>query len=122
MTGLSSTALVALPGHSGEGTAELVRERETTELRVKVDGAPPQQEFREVWLINTDGKRMHSLGVLSTAGTEPIRFRRGWAAPWKALTSSTSQSSRTTATSCTRRTVRSAGSFRDRRLELYGQE
>ena len=66
---LSSTALLALPGHSGEGTAELIRERDTTELRVRVEGAAPQQEFREVWLINTDGKRMYSLGVLSTAGT-----------------------------------------------------
>ena len=66
---LSSTALVALPGHSGEGTAELIRERDTTELRVRVESAAPQQEFREVWLINADGKRMYSLGVLSTAGT-----------------------------------------------------
>jgi Anti-sigma-K factor rskA len=76
---LSSTALVALPGHSGEGTAELIRERETTELRVKVEGAPPQQEFREVWLINTDGKRMYSLGVLSAAGTGtyPLPARLG---------------------------------------------
>jgi hypothetical protein len=76
---LSSTALVALPGHSGEGTAELIRERDTTELRVKVDGAPPQQEFREVWLINTDGKRMYSLGVLSAAGTGtyPLPARLG---------------------------------------------
>jgi anti-sigma-K factor RskA len=76
---LSSTALVALPGHSGEGTAELIRERDTTELRVNVDGAPPQQEFREVWLINTDGKRMYSLGVLSAAGTGtyPLPARLG---------------------------------------------
>ena len=76
---LSSTALVALPGHSGEGTAELIRERETTELRVRVDGAAPQQEFREVWLINADGKRMYSLGVLSTAGTGtyPLPARLG---------------------------------------------
>ena len=66
---LSSTALVALPGHTGEGTAQLIRERDTTELRINVEGAPPQQEFREVWLINTDGKQMYSLGVLPTAGT-----------------------------------------------------
>ena len=63
---LSSTPLVALPGHSGEGTAELVRERETTELRVRVEGAPPQQEFREVWLINVDGERMVSIGLLAS--------------------------------------------------------
>ena len=76
---LSSTPLVALPGHSGEGTAELVRERDTTELRVRVEGAPPQQEFREVWLINADGKRMYSLGVLSAAGTGtyPLPARLG---------------------------------------------
>jgi hypothetical protein len=42
-----------------------------------VEGAAPQQEFREVWLINADGKRMYSLGVLSTAVPEVIHFRRG---------------------------------------------
>jgi Anti-sigma-K factor rskA len=92
-------SLVALPGRSGEGTAELIRERETTELRVRVEGAPPQQEFREVWLINADGKRMYSLGVLSAAGTGTYPLPARWAAPWRALTSSTSQSRRTTATS-----------------------
>jgi Anti-sigma-K factor rskA/Sigma-70 region 2 len=76
---LSSTALVALPGHAGEGTAQLIRERDTTELRVSVEGAPPQQEFREVWLINADGKQMYSLGVLPTAGTGsyPLPARLG---------------------------------------------
>ena len=76
---LSSTALVALPGHTGEGTAQLIRERGTTALQVSVEGAPPQQQFREVWLINTDGKQMYSLGVLPTAGTGsyPLPARLG---------------------------------------------
>ncbi len=66
---VSTTTLEALPGHSGRGTAELLRSGETTELRVRVDAAAPTQDYRELWLINTDGKRMYSLGVLPDSGT-----------------------------------------------------
>jgi hypothetical protein len=71
---VSSTPLVALPGQSGRGTAELVRRGGITELRVQVDATSPEQDYRELWLINTDGKRMYSVGVLppSGAGSYPI--------------------------------------------------
>jgi anti-sigma-K factor RskA len=67
---VASATLNPLPGQAGQGTAELVREAGTTELRVSVAGEapPPSQEYREVWLINTDGKRMYSLGVLPGGG------------------------------------------------------
>lgn len=71
---VSSTPLVALPGHTGTGTAELVRTDGVTELRVKVAATSPSQEYRELWLINTDGKRMYAVGVLppTGSGTYPI--------------------------------------------------
>ena len=67
---VASATLNPLPGQAGQGTAQLVREGETTQLRVSVTGAapPPTQEYREVWLINTDGERMYSLGVLPVGG------------------------------------------------------
>ena len=72
---VSSTSLVALPGHRGTGTAELLRQDGIAELRVRVDTeTAPDQDFHELWLINTDGKRMYSIGVLppSGRGTYPI--------------------------------------------------
>jgi len=72
---VSSTSLVALPGHSGTGTAQLLRHDGIVELRVSVDAeTAPAQDFHELWLINTDGKRMYSIGVLppSGRGTYPI--------------------------------------------------
>ena len=66
---VANATLDPLPGQAGQGTAQLVREGETTELRVSVTGAaPPAEEYREVWLINTDGERMYSLGVLPVGG------------------------------------------------------
>jgi anti-sigma-K factor RskA len=68
---VASTSLVALPGHSGSGTAELLRHDGVAELRVQVDTeTAPDQDFHELWLINTDGKRMYSIGVLPPSGRE----------------------------------------------------
>jgi anti-sigma-K factor RskA len=64
----SSTALEALPGQTGQGTAELVSDRGRPELRVQVDAPPTPDRYREVWLINTDGQRMYTLGVLPDDG------------------------------------------------------
>jgi anti-sigma-K factor RskA len=70
----ASVPLSALPGHTGHGTAELLRGRDDPELRVSVEAPLPQDRYREVWLINSDGKRMYSLGVLppSGSGTYPL--------------------------------------------------
>jgi Anti-sigma-K factor rskA len=67
---VASATLNPLPGQSGQGTAQLVRQGETTQLQVSVTGEapPPAEEYREVWLINTDGERMYSLGVLPVGG------------------------------------------------------
>lgn len=64
----SSTALEALPGQTGQGTAEVVRDRGRPELRVQIDAPPSPDRYREVWLINTDGQRMYPLGVLPDDG------------------------------------------------------
>jgi anti-sigma-K factor RskA len=71
---VSSTTLTALPGETGEGQAELVRDQGATALRISVEGSAPSSEYREVWLINNDGKRMYSLGVLppTGSGTYPV--------------------------------------------------
>jgi anti-sigma-K factor RskA len=62
----SSTALEALPGQTGQGTAELLRDQ--AELRVQIDAPLTPDRYREVWLINTDGQRMYPLGVLPDDG------------------------------------------------------
>jgi anti-sigma-K factor RskA len=66
---VASATLNPLPGQAGDGTAQLISEDGTTELRVSVTGAAPARDYREVWLINTDGKRMYSLGVLPRNGS-----------------------------------------------------
>lgn len=65
---LSSTTLTSLPGHTGGGQAELIVDGGVEKLRVAVDTASPGQDYRELWLINTDGERMVSLGVLTASG------------------------------------------------------
>ena len=71
---VSSTTLTALPGETGGGQADLVRDQGATALRISVEGSAPSSEYREVWLINNDGKRMYSLGVLPStgSGTYPV--------------------------------------------------
>ena len=64
----SSTALEALPGQTGQGTAEVVRDQGRPELRVQIDAPLTLDRYREVWLINTDGQRMYPLGVLPDDG------------------------------------------------------
>jgi anti-sigma-K factor RskA len=65
----ASTPLSALPGQTGHGTAELLRGGDDPELRVSVDAPSPVDRYREVWLINSDGKRMYSVGVLPEGGS-----------------------------------------------------
>jgi len=66
---VASTTLAPLPGETGEGTAELVREDDTVRLRVHATlGSSPSGDYHEVWLINGDGRRMYALGVLPSSG------------------------------------------------------
>lgn len=64
----SSIALQALPGQAGHGTAELINDQGRPELRVQIDAPLTPDRYREVWLINTDGQRMYTLGVLPDDG------------------------------------------------------
>ncbi len=68
-TPTATTQLAALTGKTGSGSAELFRTTGGAELRVGSNGLQPPSGFYEVWLINADGKRMVSLGVLDAAGT-----------------------------------------------------
>ena len=45
-----------------------VRARNDPELRVSDDVSAAGDRYREVWLINSDGQRMYSLGVLPESG------------------------------------------------------
>ena len=66
---VASTVLSPLPGEAGQGTAELVRQDDALQLRVHVSfGAAPDRDYREVWLLNADGRRMYALGVLPSSG------------------------------------------------------
>ena len=58
-----------------EGTAKLLGNQGSQGQELRVDTRPmsPGSGYVEVWLLNTDGKRMVSLGVLSgTEATFPV--------------------------------------------------
>lgn len=67
--------LAPLSGKTGDGSADLIRESTGTRLKVDATGLAAATGYYEVWLINVDGKRMVSLGVLnpSTGGTFKYR-------------------------------------------------
>ena len=68
-TTVATVQLAALPGESGQGTAQLVQAQDALVLRVHAALTPsPGDDYHEVWLINTDGRRMYALGVLPTTG------------------------------------------------------
>lgn len=52
-----------------QGSAEVVREVGVDSLRVTVTAADAGPGYLEVWLLNRDGHRMVSLGVLHPGGT-----------------------------------------------------
>ncbi len=67
-TVVASVALTTLDAsRQQEGTAQLVDTRGVTELRVDTRPMSVSSGFVEVWLINTDLKRMVSIGVLSSS-------------------------------------------------------
>jgi hypothetical protein len=71
---LATTRLDTLDTGVQEGTATLVQTAGGIELRVATSPFSAGSGYLEVWLINTDGKRMVSVGVLSngTSGTFPV--------------------------------------------------
>ncbi|HEY3340356.1 MAG TPA: anti-sigma factor [Propionicimonas sp.] len=72
---LASTRLDTLDTGVQEGTATLVQTAGgAVELRVATIPVSAGDGYLEVWLINTDGKRMVSVGVLSngTSGAFPV--------------------------------------------------
>ena len=72
---LASTRLDTLDTGVQEGTATLVQTAGgAVELRVATTPVSAGSGYLEVWLINIDGKRMVSVGVLSngTTGTFPV--------------------------------------------------
>ncbi|GAA1846201.1 anti-sigma factor domain-containing protein [Microlunatus capsulatus] len=71
---VASTTLTSLPDKSGSGTARLVERDGGLQLTVDVTRPAAGDAFEELWLINTDGQRMISLGVVPPDGhgTYPV--------------------------------------------------
>jgi anti-sigma-K factor RskA len=71
---VATVQLEPLAGKSGNGSAELFQAPGGPELRVGAQGLAAAPGYYEVWLINTDGARMVSLGVLDTQGDGTFRI------------------------------------------------
>ncbi len=65
---VARATLSALPDKSGQGTAELTNRAGAQQLSINVTAPIPADAYEELWLINTDGKRMISLGVVPADG------------------------------------------------------
>jgi anti-sigma-K factor RskA len=65
---VARATLTPLPDKSGRGTAELIRKDGAEQLSISVDAHVVGSGFEELWLINTDGRRMISLGVVPVGG------------------------------------------------------
>ena len=64
---VATTDLATLDDQRVLGEASLLRSRGGVELAVRTEPLDPGDGFLEVWLINTDGVRMVSIGVLADA-------------------------------------------------------
>jgi anti-sigma-K factor RskA len=73
-TVLTEVALEALPGHTGRGTAQLLRDGQQILLEVHVESAVPAGDYLELWLLDRGQTRMYPLGVLPSdgVGTYPV--------------------------------------------------
>ncbi len=67
---VASAQLDTLDTHQWLGMAQLVRTDSAISLRVDAQPMDPGPGYLEVWLINKDGKRMVSVGVLRGNGAE----------------------------------------------------
>ena len=61
---VARASLAALPRHSGSGTATVVGSGARRALDVDVSGLGPINGYYEVWLLDADGKKLVSLGLL----------------------------------------------------------
>ena len=57
-----------LPSRSGQGTAKLIERDGARELSIELSRPAVSGAFEELWLLNTDGRRMISLGVVRPDG------------------------------------------------------
>ncbi|GAA1927514.1 anti-sigma factor [Nocardioides hwasunensis] len=76
-TVVAATALTSLDSDAPRGTAEAVRDDGAVTLRVSARELGDAIGFHEVWLINVDGTRMVSLGVLASGDTGEFQVPRG---------------------------------------------
>lgn len=65
---VAEARLAPLEGKNGSGVANLLRTDNGLLLQLRANGLPTPRGFYEVWLINQDGRRMVSLGVLELGG------------------------------------------------------
>lgn len=65
---VARTTLAPLPDRSGGGTAQLTERDGDLRLTIEVTRPAAVDAFEELWLINTDGRRMISLGVVPATG------------------------------------------------------
>jgi hypothetical protein len=70
VTTIATARLDTLDTQQRLGDAALVRDAQGVDLRVATATLDPGDGYLEVWLINTDGKRMVSVGVLRGDGPE----------------------------------------------------
>jgi hypothetical protein len=67
---VASTNLDTLDTQQVKGSAEVVNHDGTLDLAVRTEAIDPGDGYLEVWLLNEDGKRMVSVGVLEPGRTE----------------------------------------------------
>lgn len=67
---VASTSLDTLDTLQARGSADLLRSDGQTDLVVRTEPIDPDDGYLEVWLINRDGKRMVSVGVLPPGQTD----------------------------------------------------
>ena len=77
---VASTNLDTLDTQQVKGSAEVVSHDGTLDLAVRTEAIDPAGGYLEVWLLNEDGKRMVSVGVL-----EPGRSEQSFTIPRELL-------------------------------------
>lgn len=76
---VSQATLAPLPDKSGRGTARLTSRDGALQLSIDVTAPATPNAYEELWLLNTDGRQMISLGVVPPDGraTYPVPTAKG---------------------------------------------